>query len=191
MRKILSSLIAASLLGGPCCALADADGGQIRLSEQHGNHQITVFTSPTPLRAGPIDLSVLLQDTTTNQTISDASVTIELISANKSLPPIHAAATTAAATNKLLQAALVDLPAPGPWQVRVECIPATNQKPIVTAFTIEAAPPLPRWLSVWPWFTWPFAAVLIFAVHRTLVARRQSRRFLGGTPTQNLTPAIA
>ena len=41
---------------------------------------------------------------------------------------------------------------------------------------MEAAPPLPRWLSVWPWFTWPIVAVLLFAIHRTLVTRRKTHR---------------
>src|SRR5947207_4622353 len=37
-------------------AVAAADGGTIRLSEQKGNYRITVFTSPTLLRAGPLDI---------------------------------------------------------------------------------------------------------------------------------------
>ncbi len=38
------------------------DGGAVRFSGQQGDWRITVFTSPTPLRAGPVDVSVLVQD---------------------------------------------------------------------------------------------------------------------------------
>jgi hypothetical protein len=92
------------------------------------------------------------------------------------LSPIRVAATSAAATNKLLQAANVELPAPGRWDVRVQyTIPNSDAEAIhgdAVRFTMEAAPPLPRWLSVWPWFTWPVLAVLLFAMHRKLVAGR-------------------
>jgi hypothetical protein len=177
MQKLLSHLLATTLLLGPCCAFARADGGQIRHTTAEANYQLTVFTSPTPLRAGPIDISVLLQDAATHQTITDATITVELTSPNKQQPPIHAAATTAAATNKLLSAALLELPTAGKWNVRIECIPPAAAATITANFTMEAAPPLPPWLAVWPWFTWPFAAVLVFAIHRRLVAQRK-----GGTP---------
>jgi hypothetical protein len=146
--------------------------------ERRGDYQLTVFTSPNPLRAGPVDVSMLVQDAKTGQTVPGATVTVELTPSDQSLPPLRAAATTADATNKLLRAALVDLPAAGRWDVRVECTTADDQAPIAVDFTMEAAPPLPRWLSVWPWFTWPIVVVLLFAIHRALVARRT----LGGTP---------
>jgi len=37
------------------------DAGAVRVSQRHGNRQITVFTDPTPLRAGPVDVSILVQ----------------------------------------------------------------------------------------------------------------------------------
>jgi hypothetical protein len=182
MQKLLNNLLATTLLLGPCCALARADGGQIRLTTAEANYQLTVFTSPTPLRAGPIDISVLLQDAATHQTITDAAITIELTSPNKEQPPIHAAASNIAATNKLLSAALLELPAAGEWNVRIECTPPEAAAPITANFTMEAAPPLPPWLAVWPWFTWPFAAVILFVIHRRLVATKSARRASGGTP---------
>ena len=78
-----------------------------------------------------------------------------------------------AATNKLMQAALVELPAPGWWDVELEC--TTNDDTTQTHFAMEALPPLPRWLTVWPWFTWPLAAVMLFAVHRGLVGKKKRK----------------
>lgn len=180
MQIVLQLLVVLMILAGPWCALACADGGQVRVMERRGDYQLTVFTSPNPLRAGSVDVSVLVQDAKTGLPMPDVTVAVELKSPDKSLPPIRAAATTDAATNKLLRAALVELPAPGRWDVRVECTTAHDQNPIEVFFAMDAGPPLPRWLSVWPWFTWPIAAVLLFAIHRMLVARRQTRRTLGG-----------
>lgn len=171
MRNLLSFAVVITIYSGSC-AIALADGGQIRFRQNLGGHQLTVFTSPTPLRAGPIDVSVLLQDAASGRTVSDANITIELTPADPSIPPIRALATAGAATNKLLRAALVELPAPGEWHVRVQCTTPDSSSLLTAAFTLDAAEPLPRWIAVWPWFTWPIAAVALFAVHRTLVARR-------------------
>lgn len=178
MRSATHPLLVFALLTGSGSAIAFADGGQVRVMERHGNCQLTVFTSPNPLRAGPVDVSVLVHDAKTGQPLPAATVTVKLTSSDPSQPPLRVAATTAAATNKLLRAALVELPTPGRWQVFIACAPAGDQATVETKFTMEAAPSLPRWLAVWPWFTWPIAAVLLFAIHCRLVARRQTRRAL-------------
>ena len=38
---------------------AHADGGALRLSRRAGALRVSVFTAPTPPRAGPVDVSVL------------------------------------------------------------------------------------------------------------------------------------
>ena len=172
MRNAMLLTLVHILFAGPQCAIACADGGQVRVMQQIGDYQLTVFTSPNPLRAGPVDVSVLVQDAATGQTVPNATITVELTPADPSRPAIRAAATTTAATNKLLRAALVDLPSDGRWNVCVETTTVADQAPFKISFAIEAAPPLPRWLSVWPWFSWPVLAVLIFAIHRTLVNQR-------------------
>jgi hypothetical protein len=173
MLPTIRHLTVLVLILGACCARANADGGQIRASRQDGEYVVTVFTSPTPLRAGPIDVSVLVQNANDGTAVTDAMVTVSLTTSDPLLPPIRAAATNAAATNKLLQAAAVDLPAAGVWQVDVECA-LPNESPLAIAFQVDAAPPLPAWLSVWPWFSWPAVVVLLFALHRWRVARRQT-----------------
>lgn len=171
MRNLISFVILQLLVLGQC-AIARADGGQVRVMQNHGDVKLTIFTSPSPLRAGPIDVSVLLQDARTGQTIPDADVTVALTPPNSSQPPICVRATADAATNKLLRAALLDLPSPGDWKFRIECVVPPADTLIAATFTAIAAEPLPRWLTIWPWFTWPIAAVALFAVHRTLVAPR-------------------
>ena len=176
MWTLIRLTLVLPFFAGPCCAMLYADGGQIRVMQQCGDYRVTVFTSPTPLRAGAVDVSVLVQDAATGEIVPDATVTVELEHPNQSISPIRSTATVAAATNKLLQSALVDIPTPGLWNVSIECTLMRDQAPIEVAFAMEAAPPLPRWLSVWPWFTWPIIAIVLFAIHRTFVARRSQAR---------------
>jgi hypothetical protein len=173
MRSLSSLWLAIVLLLGPAAVEAWADGGTLRLVERAGNYRISIFTSPTPLRAGPVDLSVLVQDAENGAPIEGVRVTVSLTSRTAPGSILRTKATAAAATNKLLRAALVDLPEPGLWNVEVAC--QGEGEPALVEFQMEAGPPLPRWLAVWPWFIWPAAAVLLFGVHRLLVARGTQR----------------
>jgi hypothetical protein len=168
-------LLLAILLGSGNCADAWADGGQIRAVTDYKNYRLTVFTSPTPMRAGPVDISVLVQDATSGEMIPDAVVTVELSQPKKTALPIWSTATTAAATNKLLQSAIVDIPRPGIWNVTIECLAKNDPSPFQSKFSMEAGPPLPRWHALWPWLMLPAIATILFGVHRILEARRSNR----------------
>jgi hypothetical protein len=73
---------------------------------------------------------------------------------------------------------MVELPAAGWWDVEVECAVTEDAGThnVQANFSMEAGAPLPPWLAIWPWFSWPIGAVLFFAVHRRLAARQLSRR---------------
>jgi hypothetical protein len=170
MRTVMLALALEWLLPVAWCAHARADGGTVRLVEQHGDYQVSVFTAPNPLRAGPVDLSVLVQDTATGQPVPDAQITVTLTAPGRPDTSIRAPATTEAATNKLFRAALVELPHPGEWHVQVTT--TTARAAVQSRFTMVAGEPLPPWLTVWPWFGWPAVAVALFGVHRWLMARK-------------------
>ena len=55
-----------------------ADGGTIQLRKEAGALLITVFTSPSPLSAGPADISVLLQKRNGLDPVLDADVSMRL-----------------------------------------------------------------------------------------------------------------
>jgi hypothetical protein len=171
--RLPTCLIAMSVsLLAPGAALR-ADGGTVRLRARAGEYQIAVFTSPTPARVGPIDVSVLAQDGLTGEVVPEARVTVRL-TARESGQQIQAFATTAAATNKLYQAAIVQLPEAGWWTTDI-----TIDGPVGAAhvrFDLEIAPPLPRWYVLWPWFSWPILAVAVFACHQMLVRRMRDVR---------------
>jgi len=175
MRLHPSSVLAVSLLSCLYTSRASADMGRLVLTEQQDGVRISVFIRPDPLRAGPVDISVLLQHSETEQPIDDTGVNLQITSADVRGPGIHAVATQAAATNKLLRAALFELPSPGSWDVEINYI--ANHKPErQVRFKLQAGPPLAQWFTVWPWFSWPAAVVLLFGAHRWRVARlRQGR----------------
>ena len=171
-QLLLLKLISASLLYCLQTSHASADMGRMVLSEQHGDTRISVFTSPEPLHAGPIDISVLLQHSETDQPIPDAEVNMRITSGEARSPAIHAVATQAAATNKLLRAALLELPHPGSWDVEITYI--VDHKPARQLhFTIQAASQREPWFAVWPWFSWPVAVILLYGVHRRLTLRKR------------------
>jgi hypothetical protein len=170
MRSMICLFLALSfVLYSP--SFLRADGGSIRLSERKGGYWITVFSAPSPFRAGPVDISVLVQDSVTGQPLPQARVTVRMTRIGQ--PALEYPATQEVATNKLLQAAQFELPAPGLWEleVRVE----GSQGSAVLACEVEAAKRLPRWHSVWLWFTWPALAIALFAFHRVLVRRHLAK----------------
>jgi hypothetical protein len=148
-----------------------ADGGAVRLRAQAGAYQITAFTAPMPLCAGPVDVSVLVLDGATGEYVPEAGVTVRL-TARGSGDVLEYPATTAAATNKLFYAAIFQLPAPGWWDVEVAV--AGPHGPALVRFAMEADEPPPCWAELWPWFAWPALAVAFFILHQVLVRRRIS-----------------
>ena len=150
-------------------SLARADGGAVRLRERAGGYQVAVFTSPTPLRAGPVDVSVLVQDAATGECVPEARVTVRLQGPGAARV-LEYPATAEAATNKLFRAAEFQLPEPGWWDVAVAV--EGPHGPALVRFGVQADEPPPRWLALWPWFGWPALAVALFGTHRVLVRRK-------------------
>lgn len=182
-RTLRGTLLLAALGAGICGSLparVSADGGTLRCVQRLGDWQVSVFTSPTPLRAGPAEINVLVQEQATGQPGPDAPVALEL--SEPGMPGVlRVVPTRAAATNKLMQAALVDLTTPGTWRLAVLCdaaLPPRDGWPRHSDRRLEidlaVGPPLPQWLAHWPWFCWPLAAVALFACHRMLAGRQKA-----------------
>ena len=150
----------------------------MRLSERKGYYQITVFTSPTPLRAGLVDISVFVRDAATGEPVAECDIVVRATPRGHPAEAIQQSATTAAATNKLFQAAVFDLPSSGWWDVAVRI--DGRREPVEVSFEMEADEPLPRVWEMAPWIVWPIGAILLFLVHKRLVWLK-SRRFLGST----------
>src|SRR6516225_10741923 len=98
-KRLIIQLLLLSLLIPHPSSLARADGGTVRLREQAGAYQVTVFTAPTPFRAGPVDVSVLVLDAGTGEYVPEARVTVRLRARATGTVLVYPA-TAAAATNK-------------------------------------------------------------------------------------------
>jgi hypothetical protein len=168
-ERVLALLLFSSFILHPS-SFARADGGTVRLSEQQGSYRITVFTSPTALRAGPVDISVLVQEAATGEMAGGVQVTIKAVRRGSTHVAFQGPATTEAATNKLYYAAVFDLPESGWYAVEVS-VDGPGGKAQVR-FELEAAEPLPSWLAMVPWVGWPIGAIALFGIHQLLVRRR-------------------
>ncbi len=182
-------LVVVVFLFQPLAAL-HADGGIVRFSERRGDYRITVFTSPNPLRAGPVDVSVFVKDAATGEPISSARIIVRASPRAHPDESIICPATTEAATNKLFQAAIFDLPEAGWWDVTIKVEGLCD--PVEMYFKMEADQPLPHVWEILPWIVWPVIVVILFFVHKWLVQRKgwdAERRKEAGSPEGK--PALA
>ncbi len=168
--------------------LVFADGGAVIGRDEASQLSTTVFALPSPLRAGPADISVLVQKPGSNDPILDAFVQIAwmpaaLPSENKEtkwLPPCCSMesaemwhpATTGNSKNKFLYAAMVPIKTSGPSRLAVRVTHGVQTQEFFV--DIDARPPYSPALAYWPWLAFPPVAVGLFALRSRLA--KQSRR---------------
>jgi hypothetical protein len=172
MRLTPIPLVCAFLISGSCPIRARGDGGTLRFSEAKGGYLVSVFTLPAPFRAGIVDISVLVQEAETGAPVPQAQVTVVMSRPDQA--PLAYAATSTAATNKLMRAAQFELPTSGSWALSVHV--EGPHGAVEFGWELEAAEPMPRWRELWPWLGLPGFALVLFAVHRLFVTRRQGVR---------------
>jgi hypothetical protein len=148
------------------------DGGTLRFSGRRGDLLVTVFTAPGSLRAGPIDLSVLVQNAKTGRPITDLSIDVHVQRIGYARTTIRAPATQGAATNKLLRAARLDVPESGRWHFDVSVQSVDRSQPI--GFDAEVSESAPLLLQLCLWIGWPLLPIGLFGVHQLRMRRRSS-----------------
>lgn len=153
-------------------AVVHADGGIVCLSERKGNYHITVFTAPTPVRVGLVDMSVFVQIAATGEPDLGARVRIRAVPRGRPDAAIEQTATNEQATNKLFQAAVFDLPESGWWDVAL--LLDGLGEPIELSFAMEVEDALPRFWQLVPWIAWTGAAIFLFLIHQGLVRRKEA-----------------
>jgi hypothetical protein len=151
-------------------SVARGDGGTVRCSRQVEGYQVTVFTEPTPLRAGRVDFSILVQDAA-GQARPDVPVVVEVYPHRDPTWRWSAGASREEATNKLFRAVNLNLSEEGRWHIHV--IIWHDPAPLCVEFDLDVGEPPPAWLDVAPWVGLPVAVVLLFALHRWLVRRQR------------------
>ncbi len=151
------------------CGVARADGGRLRMSRTAGPFVISVFTAPEPLRVGRADVSVLVQRQGSGEVLLGATVELRLQGpdgAQQTLPASHAVAT-----NRLLQSALVELPAPGRWRLEI----TVDGQPTV-ACDLPVGPRSRLVADHWIPLALPPVCVFLFAWRARLSARLPASR---------------
>jgi hypothetical protein len=150
-------------------ANALADGGAVQLRKEVGPFVITVFTAPAPLSAGPVDISLLLQNRNGLEPVLDASVSL-ILRSEASGAEIEARPTRERAQNKLLYAAPVTLAESGKWQLDV--IILRNGVRTEATGIIDAAPAFEMASSYWSYIAFPPLMIVLFVVRERLIRRK-------------------
>jgi hypothetical protein len=168
-----------------------ADGGTIRFQGDAGLFHVTVFTLPPILTAGPLDVTVLVQDRSKLNPLLDANITFDLTAESGApsqtaawLPPACAMNPTASLTgipatlnhgeNRLLYGAFVQVPYSGTWKLKINIHRGTERESVDTLLRVN--PPTPPVLGYWQLFILPPLGVLGFIVNRS--AKRRQRAWL-------------
>ncbi|HSH46586.1 MAG TPA: hypothetical protein VK966_12150, partial [Longimicrobiales bacterium] len=98
-----------------------ANGGTVRISRAPvGPYLVSVLSSPTPLRTGEVDISIMVQDSA--ESVAYPGVHVEARPVGFEADEVRLQATRGQATNLLFQAAKFDVPAAGEWEfgIRIE-----------------------------------------------------------------------
>lgn len=159
---------------------ARADGGVILDRKVVGPYDITVFASPAPIRAGPVDFSVLVQDPATRAPYFDAEVAMawsaEADAFPAWLPPCcsmgtadKAEATRNHSENKMLYSAIMPVKSQGASKLLVRV--TRNGETYTMTCHLNAGPPQPPVLAYWPVLAFPPLLILGFGIHQRLVRK--------------------
>jgi hypothetical protein len=177
MQRFSSAMLAFTLLAAGWC---HADGGAIITKQAVNGFDVTVFASPAPLRAGPVDVSVLVQQG--EKPILDAVVEVGWRASSSSspdwLPPCctmesnteRITALRAHSNNRFLYSAIVPMKSSGPSELVIKV--SQGGREALLSCDIEVRRPLPPALAFWPWLVFPPVAIVGFAIHQSLTKFR-------------------
>jgi hypothetical protein len=170
MKACLPIAAVVALLVCSIAPCANADGGQILLHQTSQDLTITVFASPEPLTTGSATLSVLLQDTVSLQTISDASLSLSL----RSPLGIESRRTLQQPRTGPFRTADFQFDSSGRWRLTVEAVRGNQHCEAATEFNVAASHS--RLIVVWTFVSLPWLMVGLFVLRQRLIKRRVSNR---------------
>jgi hypothetical protein len=158
-------------------ATALADGGTVQLRREAGGLVITVFTSPSPLSVGPVDISLLLQDRDSLEPVLDAKIAVLLhrdaMTTDDSEIEFEVVPTREQARNKLLYAAPVMLSQPEKWRIAVSVLRDGKKTDAVGILEVMRAPG--DEVSYAGYIAFPPVMIGLFLLRERLIRRRSWR----------------
>ena len=162
------AMLLIAIAGIPDITRTRADGGAVQFEKAAGPFVVTVFTTPTPLRAGPVDISLMIQSRDNQQPALDCQALVQL--RREGAVSIRSEATHEAAQNKLLYAAQMDIPEPGLWELEVAIEHGDDSINVAGEITVARANPI--LLVYWRSLALPPLFISLFAVNQWLKQRR-------------------
>src|SRR6266850_4262192 len=154
----------------PLVRVARADGGVVMCQRTSAPFTITLFSTEMPLKPGPADLSVLLEQPDGRSPILDAQVFMEL--EHEAGMIIRAEATRSQARNKLLYCSLINLPKSGQWKMKLHVRRGDSSAEVLSDLVVAA--PQPVLLSRWELIAVPPIIIGLFILNQSL--RRRPRK---------------
>lgn len=165
MRRALwpIAVIAVGLVSSPVLG----DGGSVRFHGVVGPYQVGVFTSPTPLRAGVVEVDVMIQDPATGRLQRNARVQVSARRAGESSQAVSAE-QGGHSTNALYQTSRLEIPREGEWTLKISVAGPDSEETVESVESVESAggasvvevdvyvgPPPPPWTDLWAWIALP------------------------------------
>jgi hypothetical protein len=172
LRRRWSLLIFILICVPAVIKVARADGGVVMCQRTSAPFTITLFSTEMPLRPGPADLSVLLEQPDGHSPILDAQVFMEL--QHEAGMIIRAEATHSQARNKLLYCSLINLPAAGQWKMRLHVKRGDSRAEMLSDLTVAA--PQPVFLSHWELIAVPPIIIIMFILNQWLRRQRSIKQ---------------
>ena len=148
-----------------------ADGGVVLWQQTSGSITVTAFTTQSPLRTGPADISFLIENNEQSRPILDARVFVAL--EDESGATARGEATHDQARNKLLYCNVMNLVKPGPARMKVIVTDGDAKYDFVNEVEVSARPS--ALIAHWKVLTFPFMIAILFVFHQRLAWNKHSR----------------
>ena len=141
-----------------------ADGGVVLWQRTTGSITVTAFTTQSPLRTGPADISFLIENHEQSRPILDAQVFFAL--EDESGATLRGEATHAQARNKLLYCSSMNLIKTGRWKMSLIVMHGTEKTNLVN--DVEVIKAQSQLVTRWKLLVFPFAIISLFIIHQRL-----------------------
>jgi hypothetical protein len=145
-------------------ATAYGDGGAMLLHQDSGPFTITLFAAPQPLHTGTAEISAMVQDRTTNQTLQDTQIDLAV----DQNPPVHL--EPGQSSNKLMQSASIHFAQPGQHKLAITVRRNNQVAQLATDCNVEADHS--RAALLWFYLLLPLVAIALFAIQQKLKLRQ-------------------
>jgi hypothetical protein len=155
---IILAACAACLLAPP----AAADTGLLREVVTENGLNVVVFTSPTPLRAGIVEVTVLATDSASGAPLEAFEFEVSVREQEwESAAPSMVFEGGLDPSDRLVRKAILELPRAGTWTMVISV--RSGERSVRVPITVSAGQPLPGWWQAMPLalLGMPFAVLVV------------------------------